>query len=407
MALVRPFRALAYDEAEAGPLGALVAPPYDVISAPAREGYLRASPYNVVHLILPEVPYDEVPRLLSQWRAAGVLRRAEEPCMLAWTQSFTLADGIPRERHTLLATVGLEPYERRVVRPHERTHAGPREDRLRLMRSARAQLSPVFGLYPDPEGSVWRAAAVEGPPDAEFTDRDGTLHRIWRIDDPEAMAAVTAAFAGLWILIADGHHRYETALAYRGDRDGDGSEPLRPDDVVLMGLTALQDPGLAVLATHRLLTEWPEDAAARFDVVPVIGGLDDLMAALEAAPAERPAFGLVLRDGQALLLGHHGADDSPAGRLDTVVLERDLLEPALGADQAVLAARGALSYTQDPAEAWRAVRAGAAAAALLLRHPSMDTIAQVAEAGGTMPQKSTYFTPKLLTGVAIHALDDD
>jgi len=407
VALVRPSRLLAYDEDAAGPLGTLVAPPYDVISAPAREGYLRASPYNVVHLDLPEVPYEEVPRLLSEWRAAGVLRRAEQPCMLAWTQSFTLADGIPRERRTLVATVGLEPYERRVVRPHERTHAGPREDRLRLMRSSRAQLSPVFGLYPDAEGGVWRAAAVEGPPDAEFADRDGTVHRIWRIDDEERLAAIGAAFAGLWILIADGHHRYETALTYRGERDGNGSEPLRPDDVVLMGLTALEDPGLAVLATHRVLTEWPERAASRFDTVPVIGGLDDLMAALDAAPAERPAFGLILPDGQALLLGRHGGDDSPAGRLDTVALERDLLVPSLGADQAVLAARRALSYTQEPAEAWRAVRTGEAAAALLLRPPSVATIAQVAESGGTMPQKSTYFTPKLLTGIAFHALDDD
>jgi uncharacterized protein (DUF1015 family) len=407
VALVRPFRALAYDEAEAGPLGALVAPPYDVISAPAREGYLRASPYNVVRLILPEVPYEEVPRLLAEWREAGVLRRAAHPCMLAWTQSFRLADGVPRERRTIVATVGLEPYERRVVRPHERTHAGPREDRLRLMRAARAQLSPVFGLYPDAEGCVWRAAGVEGPPHAEFTDRDGTVHRIWRIDDVDACSAVSAGFAGRWILIADGHHRYETALAYRGDRTRVGAGPTRPDDVVLMGLTALEDPGLAVLATHRLLTEWPEGAASRFEVVPVIGGLEDLLAALEEAPRERPAFGLVLPDRQALLVGEHGEDASPAGRLDTVALERDLLEPALGADQAVLAARGALSYTQDPVEAQRAVHEGRAAAAVLLRHPSVAMIADVAEAGGTMPQKSTYVTPKLLTGVAFHALDDD
>jgi uncharacterized protein (DUF1015 family) len=406
VALVRPFRALEYDEAAAGPLGTLVAPPYDVISAPARQEYLRASPYNVVHLILPEVPYEEVPHLLSGWREAGVLRRADYPCMLAWTQSFTLADGVPRERRTLVAAVGLEPYERGVVRPHERTHAGPREDRLRLMRSARAQLSPVFGLYPDGEGAVWRIAGVEGPPDAEFTDRDGTLHRIWRIDDVDACAAVTASFAGRWILIADGHHRYETALAYRGERALGGAERLRPDDFVMMGLTALEDPGLAVLATHRLLSEWPDGATARFETLPASGGLQDLLEALGEAPADRPAFGLVLPDRLALLLGQHDDDASSAGRLDTVVLERDLLEPALGADQAVLAARGALSYTQDPAEAWRAVRGGPAAAALLLRAPSVATVARVADAGGTMPQKSTYFTPKLLTGVAIHTLDD-
>jgi uncharacterized protein (DUF1015 family) len=406
VACVRPFRALAYDEAAAGPLGALVAPPYDVISAEEREGYLRASPHNVVRLILPEGPYEQVADLLSSWVEAGVLRRAEAPCIVAWTQTFTLADGVPRERRTLLATVGLEPYERRVVRPHERTHAGPREDRLRLMRAARAQLSPVFGLYPDAEGSVWRAARVQGAPDAEFTDRDGTVHRIWRIDDVDACAAVTATFAGRWILIADGHHRYETALAYRADRQTGDGHGRRADDMVLMGLTAVEDPGLTVLATHRVLTEWPEDAAGRLETVPIVGGLEEVLAALARAPADRPAFGLLLPHRAALLLGEYDDDPSPAAHLDTVALERQLLEPALGGDQAHLGSRGVLAYTQDAAEAWRRVREGEAAAALLLRAPSITTVARVADLGGTMPQKSTYFTPKLLTGIAIHALDD-
>jgi uncharacterized protein (DUF1015 family) len=275
------------------------------------------------------------------------------------------------------------------------------------MRAARAQLSPVFGLYPDAEGAVWRSAGVEGAPDAEFTDRDGTVHRIWRIYDVDACAAVTAVFAGRWILIADGHHRYETALAYRADRHGADGHDRRADDMVLMGLTALEDPGLTVLATHRVLTEWPEGAADRLMAVPVAGGVQEVLAALARAPADRPAFGLLLPDRAALLVGEHDDDPSPTAQLDTVALERLVLEPALGGDQALLGARGVLSYTQDAAEAWRRVREGEAAAALLLRAPSVTTVARVADLGGTMPQKSTYFTPKLLTGIAIHCLDDE
>jgi uncharacterized protein (DUF1015 family) len=404
---VRPFPALAYDEGQAGPLATLVSPPYDVISPEQRAGYLAASPHNAVHLILPELPYDEVAGLLAGWREAGVVRRADAPEITAWTQTFTLADGIERERRTLLAAVGLEPYEARVVRPHERTHAGPKEDRLRLTRAVRTNLSPVFGLYPDPEGAAWAAVAgaVARPPDAEVTDDEGTVHRFWRIADPDALAGVTAAMADRWILIADGHHRYETALAYREERReagaGDG-----PHDRVMMGLTALDDPGLVVLPTHRVLGRWPDDAADAFERRPV-EDLDALLAALAAAPPDRPAVGLVLPDGAALLIGpEHAADATPAERLDVAVIENRILLPGLGADQAALAHEGVLTYVKDPAEAWRLVRDGAAAASLVLRPIAKADIAAVAEAAEVMPQKSTYFFPKLLTGVAFHALGD-
>jgi uncharacterized protein (DUF1015 family) len=404
---VRPFRALAYDEAQAGPLASLVAPPYDVISAEQRAGYLAASPHNAVHLILPELPYDEVAGLLADWRAAGIVRQADEPQITAWTQTFTLDDGVERERRTLVAAVGLEPYERRVVRPHERTHAGPKEDRLRLTRAVRTNLSPVFGLYPDPEGAAWAAVAgaVAGPPDHEVTDGEGTVHRLWRVSDPAALAGVSAAMADRWILIADGHHRYETALAYREERRAAGAGD-GPHDRVLMGLTALDDPGLVVLPTHRVLGRWPEGAADGFERRPV-EDLDALMAALAAAPPDRPAVGLALPDGAALLIGpEHAPDATPAERLDVAVIERRILLPGLGADQAALAHEGLLTYVKEPAEAWSLARDGAAAASLILRPIAKPAVAAVAEAGEVMPQKSTYFFPKLLTGVAFHALGD-
>ncbi len=404
MADVRPFRALGY-AAGAGPLGDLVAPPYDVISADERRDLLARSPYNAVRLILPEVSYEEVAGLIASWRDQNALDVSDEPCLIAWTQTFTLADGVERERRTIVAAVGIEPYSARVVRPPERTHAGPKEDRLRLTRAVRTNLSPVFGLYPDPGGVAWAAVAPTDAPDAELTDREGTVHRIWRISDPTVTAAVGEAMRERWILIADGHHRYETALAYRDELRAAGAGP-GPHDRVLMGLTALDDPGLVVLPTHRLLTRWPEGAESAFDAR-AVADLDSLLAALGDAPDDAPAIGL-LRPGGAWLLTRAPDPGLSAGRrLDVAALEREILIPHLGADQAALAHDEILSYTKDAGEALALVESGAIAAALILRGIPKAAIAAVSEAAETMPQKSTYFFPKLLTGVAFHSLVGD
>ncbi len=400
---VRPFRALRYTAA-AGPLAGLVAPPYDVISPDERRDLLAAGPYNSVRLILPEVGYEEVAGLIASWLDQGALAVSGEPVVVAWTQTFTLADGVPRERRTLMAAVGIEPYEARVIRPHERTHAGPKEDRLRLTRAVRTNLSPVFGLYPDPEGLAWAAAAPTGPAESEVTDREGTVHRFWGIADADRCAAVAEAMRDRWILIADGHHRYETALAYRDERHAAGDGP-GPHDRVMMGLTALDDPGLVVLPTHRLLTRWPADADAAF-ASRELSGLDELLRALAEAPEDAPAFGLLLPGAARLLTGAADTTLSAAQRLDVAALEREILVPHLGADQAALAHDGILSYTKDAAEALAMVEGGAIAAALVLRGIPKSAVAAVAEAGETMPQKSTYFFPKLLTGVAFHSLVD-
>ena len=405
MADVRPFRALQYS-ASAEPLSALLAPPYDVISPEERRTLLARSPYNAVRLILPEVGYDEVASLIASWSDEGVLERAERPLLVAWTQTFTLGDGVERERRTLLGAVTIEPYDARVVRPHERTHAGPKEDRLRLTRAVRTNLSPVFGLYPDAEGAAWTALGVSGAPDAEVTDGEGVVHRFWRIADPAAHAAVAEALADRWILIADGHHRYETALAYRDERRAAGdTDADAPHNRVLMGLTALDDPGLVVLPTHRVLKRWVPGAEAAFEVRPV-ADLDELLALLDAAPAGVPVLGLVRPEGIALLSG--GAPDgaSPGERLDVATLEREVLIPYLGADQAKLAHDGELGYVQDAAEAAALVATGAAAAVFIMRGIPKSEIAAVSDAAQTMPQKSTYFYPKLLTGVAFHSLVD-
>ncbi len=406
-ARVRPFRALVFDPAVAGDMQTLVAPPYDVIGPEYRDELASRNQWNVVGIDLPSLPYETVAATIADWTARGVLKRYDDPVMIAWTQEFDLPDGSHRTRKTLVAAVGAEPYETRVVRPHERTHAGPKEERLRLMNATKVQLSPVFGLYPDPAGDAWTAAAITGEPEAVITDDDGTVHRLWTIHDPARLAAIEEALKGRWILIADGHHRYETALAYRDERraeDGDGDDE-RPYDFVLMGLTSLNDDGLVVLPTHRVLNEWPDGAETLLDVTPLDNDLAVLQAALDSAPADLVAAGLVLAD-RAMLLTTRRRGTAAAERLDLAVLERDLLVPAFGGDQAHLAHEGILTYTKDAKDAWDTVRSGRAKAALIVRHIPTDQVAAVADEGGVMPQKSTYFFPKILSGVAFQPLAD-
>ncbi len=396
-----------FNPAVAGDMQTLVAPPYDVIGPEYRDELAGRSQWNVVGIDLPNIPYDTVAATIADWTSKGVLTRHAQPVMIAWTQEFDLPDGTRRTRKTLVAVVDAEPYATRVVRPHERTHAGPKEERLRLMNATKVQLSPVFGLYPDPAGEAWSAAAVSGDPGAVITDDDGTVHRLWTISDPARLTAIEDALKGRWILIADGHHRYETALAYRDERraeEGNGDDE-RAYDSVLMGLTSLHDDGLVVLPTHRVLKQWPEGAETRLTVTALGDDLDVLQAALDAAPADQVAAGLVLPD-RTMLLTTPRTGTSAATRLDLAVLERDLLVPALGGDQAHLAHEGLLTYTKDARDAWDTVRLGKAKAALIVRHIPTDQVAAVADEGGVMPQKSTYFFPKLLTGIAFQPLAD-
>lgn len=401
MARVRAFTALGFQPGTAGPLGNLVAPPYDVISPAQRDELMARNLHNAVRLEVPEIPYDEVAGLIARWTAEGVLAASDQPEMVAWTQTFTV-DGVTRERRTIMAAVELEPYSARVVRPHERTHAGPKEDRLRLLRAARTQLSPVFSVYPDPENAAWAAAAPSGPPESEFVDEEGTTHRIWHITDTALHAAVAAVLADRWVLIADGHHRYETALAYRDERRAAGDAP-GPQDYVMMGLTALDDPGLVIFPTHRLLSHLSDDALATMETTDV-ADVGELNAALAAAPADRLVFGVVRSDSAQVVTGPSRADLAPADRIEAAMIERLILIPSLGQDQAALAHDGLLTYTKDAAEAWDLARSGAVGVSLVLRPTGTDETAEVAEAGGTMPQKSTYFFPKLLTGIAFYPL---
>ncbi len=386
----------------AGALGSLVAPPYDVIDAAERDQLRAASPYNAVRLELPDPPYERVGELIAGWVGAGALARTARPGVVAWTQSFQLEDGTAHTRRVILGAVRAEPYETRQVRPHERTHAGPKEDRLRLLHAAGHQISPVYGLYPDAGGEVWDAVAPTGTPEAEFVGADGAVNRVWWVDDPAAIARAAALMESRWILIADGHHRYETAVTFAQQRR-DGGAAAGPHEFVMMGLTAIEDPGLVVLPTHRVLATVPGSLVEGFDAEPV-ASLEALTAALAATTPDAPAFGLVTSEGAVVLTCPAVADASPAARLDVAVLERMVFEHVYGRDQAALSHDGVLSYVKDTAAAWRLGTSGEAAAVFVLRDMPKAAVSAVAEAGETMPQKSTYFFPKLATGVAFHPL---
>src|SRR4051794_7236550 len=246
MAEVQPLRTLRYDLRAVGSLEAVAAPPYDVIDDALRAELAGRSPFNVVEIDLPQGenggdPYLHAQTTMEAWQQQGVLVREREPAIWVLTQDYTGPDGNAYTRHGFFARVRVEDYGPGRIRPHERTHPGPKEDRLRLTRATRANLSPIFVLYDDPAGAAWSAleAALTGEPFADVTDTDGTRHRLWRVGDPAALEAVTAALAPSELLIADGHHRYETARVYAEEIGGEG-----PHRYVLTCLVALQDPGL-------------------------------------------------------------------------------------------------------------------------------------------------------------------
>jgi uncharacterized protein (DUF1015 family) len=342
--VVKPFRALRY----ADPTESVVAPPYDVISPGQRAGYLARDPRNVVHLTLPDSE-EEAADTLAAWRRDGVLVADETPALWALEQEFTGPDGVRRSRTGVVASLEVEPYEAGVVLPHERTHEGPKEGRLRLLRATRTQLEPIFLLHEGPP-----LLRGDGAPTLE-AEEGGVTTRLWRVDDPAEVERVRSAVRDAQLLIADGHHRYETALAFRQE---DGADSMM---VVLVGQD--QD-GVVIFPTHRLVRGLPEIAGRELDGLP------------------SPLPGLVLyRDGRYLLVDHDAETDPEA-------------VAALGAE--------VVGYTPQAADAVAAVDRGEADAAFLLRPVTVEQVRSVAGRGDVMPQKSTYFYPKLLSGLLFH-----
>ena len=398
MADVQPLQALHYDLSRVGGLQPVAAPPYDVIDAAQRAELLGRSPYNVVEVDLPQNGggdiYSHAAQVLERWNDEGIVVRDDKPALWALAQEYTGPDGETRTRHGVFARVRVEDYGPGRIRPHERTHPGPKEDRLRLTRATRANLSPIFSLYDDPGNAAWGALEphLNTQPWGEVTDEDGTIHRLWRVDDEQAIATFQVELKGTELLIADGHHRYETARVYQ--------QEVPSADHVLMCLVALQDSGLTVFPTHRLVTD-------------STGLYEALERDWTTEPQDTLSIGFYDGTRRTLYLKDFAmADDAMAGkpepyrRLDTAVLEALILTGALGMTEDDISHLNGLDYARTEEEAIAKVDAGEAAAAFLMSPTPVDRVRDVAAAGENMPPKSTYFFPKVLTGMVFNPLED-
>jgi len=424
MASIRPFAGLRY-VAEACSLSNLTAPPYDVLSPAERDAYANRSPHNVVHLTLPEqkdddrskfIRYARSAALLTAWRQDGTLAKEVEPAIYRYTQHFSLP-GIPNaiSRTAIIALIKVEPYEAGVVLPHEQTFPKHKEDRMRILEATRSHLECIFGLFEDPDGSVLEAIK-KAPAAAAFhaCSDDGVSHDLEPITDPETNAKLSNLLADKKVWIADGHHRYETALAFRenlGTKEG----PV-PEDFMMMALCSISDPGLALLPTHRILRsiglsrdEILERLSKAFDIEQEAN--IKLMSRIEHLhSAGTRAFGVAFGGGQgyvltdkktgSVLANYMSEESESLKELDVTVLHRVILEKLLnvvGLEQ--------IAYTRDADEAIRAVDNGAVAS-FLMNPPSVSDMQRIALGGEKMPQKSTYYYPKILSGLVIWSLND-
>jgi uncharacterized protein (DUF1015 family) len=386
---------------------AVVAPPYDQVTPEMQDRLLAMSPDNVVRITLPPADrYDGARETLDRWLAAGVWGREERPAIYPYEQRYAVG-GVTVTRVGFIALGAVTEYAEKIVLPHERTHSGPKQDRMRLLEAKGADVGLLFMLVPDGEGTLRAMTAPAGPPIAEARDLKGEGHRLWRVTDPDVIEAVVAAMAPRWTIIADGHHRYETAVEY-ARRHGDASDKL-------MAFFTLEGPGLTILPNHRLvhgvagfaLDDFARRARPWFDAAP----LDDPLA---FRPANR-TIGVVSGQGALALTLRDEAFDAvawPAGtsrawrELAVSILHEGLLRPLLDITDAKLDARTNVEYTPDQAEAIRLAREGRYQAAFLIAPTTPEELQAVVRGGELMPQKSTHFYPKLLDGLVFHRYRD-
>ena len=428
MTEIRPFRGLHYAETD---LSALVCPPYDVISPEEQQRLYAHSPFNAVRLEYGETRPEDSPSsnrytraaaTLREWTERSVLVRDDTPALYVDDQRFSY-EGRSYMRRSLFARVRLHDWGEGRVRPHEHTLDRPKEDRIQLLRACRLNISPILSLYRDDDARVRNAvqSACHSAPTLATADISGETHTIRSLTDDRALARLVEDKT---LYVIDGHHRYETALAYRNDRSQaqawSGDEP---ENFVLMALVAREDPGLVVLPTHRLLRSvaLPEDFAQALerdftveDVSATARDWREAASSLSKAADESVAIGVALANGRRLILRVRDADDiasrmpdsPPSWRsLDAAVLEAVVLRGILGIDQQSASADGSLEFTHDGEEALRRVESGDCVAAFLLSPASVDKVLSMAEGGERMPQKSTYFYPKLPAGLVMNPLD--
>ena len=405
MARIFPFQPYRYS-AKAGPVARLVTQPYDKISPGMQARYLSLSPYNLVRIILGERkpsdsdvdnPYTRAAGLLKDWIGSGILEHESEPSVYAYFQKFTAPDsGQAMERKGFIGVGAVEDYAAGVVHRHEQTLSGPKKDRMELLRHTHAHFGQIFMLYPDPELAIDRIldqAATEKPVTA-VEDEYGVTHRLWKISEPAVIARIQALMADKKLLIADGHHRYETALAFRNGNPG-----LKDAEKVMMTFVNMHSPGLEILATHRVLSGI---STALVDKIPVrrLSSIDELKQVFGTPAPDKIRIGLALGTGDVSVYER----GRKPGELDIQVLHEELLGAALGISDEAVREQKHIEYVRGLDAAYAKVREGERIA-FLLEPVTVGQVADVAFSGGVMPQKSTDFYPKLLSGLTIYKLE--
>jgi uncharacterized protein (DUF1015 family) len=431
MAEILPFQALRYDPHQVR-LEDVVTQPYDKITPEMQAKYYDKSAHNLVRIILGRHGetdtdafnvYTRAAEYLHDWRAGGILKQDAEPSIYLYSQTFTIPGTRDlAERRGLTVLGRLHDYSEGIVFRHELTHSKPREDRLNLLRATRAHFGQIFMLYSDPQAEVEALLKTDEDPDISVLDEYEVLHRVWRIHDPALIQAVQQRMKDKKLLIADGHHRYETAVAYRNERRAAGNnDPNARHEFVMMTLVRMEDRGLAILPTHRIVHGMPdfdrerllEGAKKFFDISRIDLRTESRSATtlLEEAGENGTAFVAVTRQGPYLLRAKKRAvqdalkDVSARQRgLDVVQLHKILIERILGISEEAVRNQDHVKYERDAFEAISWVRQGANVA-FLMNPAHIEQVRDVAFAGEVLPQKSTDFYPKLLSGLAIYALD--
>jgi uncharacterized protein (DUF1015 family) len=390
----------------------LLTQPYDKITAAMQARYLSLSPYNLVRIILGQPSpsdsagdnvYTRAAGLLGDWIAAGILEQESAPGIYAYFQKFTAPDsGQTLERKGFIALGAVEEYSAGVVHRHEQTLSGPKKDRLELLRHTRAHFGQIFMLYPDPTLAIDQIlddTAAASRPVTALEDEYGVTHRVWKISDPEAVARIQALMAGKKLLIADGHHRYETALAFRNE-----NPRLKDAERVMMTFVNMHAPGLEILATHRVLSGVSADLVSNVpgrSLASPPTSLDELKQLFRSPAPHRIRIGLALPSGEIRLYER----DRKPGELDVQVLHEELLGAALGIGEEAVREQKHIEYVRGLDAAYAKVRNGGAQIAFLLEPVTIEQVAKVAFSGGVMPQKSTDFYPKMLSGLTIYKLE--
>ena len=441
MATITPFRGISYNQTKAGSIGHLVCPPYDIISPAEQQELYRKSPHNIVRLEFGlESPadteddnrYTRAAALLEDWFKADILRQSPEPSLYIYEMEYPIGKSVKRLRG-FICLVRIEDYDSGVVRPHETTLSGPKADRLNLLRACKASFSQIFSLFSDPQGETSGILAkMDTEPEMEVKDSDGVLHRVWTLNDKQDIGAIVRKMADKPLFIADGHHRYDTALTYRNERRKaagtfTGDEPY---NYAAMYLARLEDPGVTILPAHRVLfnlsgfdpERFEEDLNRYFNIERI-----DFDGESERADRRRVldsmvhhahhahVFGMTVKGEHSyyLLSLRNEADmdvllpgKSPAyRRLDVSILHHLIIDRLLGIKIETHKLGLNIEYIKDADDAVKRIQDGSADIVFFMNPTKVSEIKEIAAASERMPQKATYFYPKLLTGLVMNKLD--